>query len=81
MWGVPAVAQWVTNLTSIHEVSMTSFSGLRIWHCRELWCTWKRRLGSSVAVAAAALTQPLTQQHPYAAGMVLKRGKKKKSKM
>ena len=31
--------------------SLASLSGLRIWHCRELWCRSQMRLGSGVAVA------------------------------
>ena len=39
--GVPLVAQWLMNLTSIHEdvgSTLASFSGLRIWDCSELRC-------------------------------------------
>ena len=42
------------NLTSIHK-EMGSvpvpLSGLRIWHCLELWCRSQTQLGSGVAVA------------------------------
>ena len=31
--------------------SLASLSGLRILHCRELWCRSQTRLGSRVAVA------------------------------
>ena len=34
--GIPVVAQWVTNLTNIHEDKgsfLASLSGLKIWHC------------------------------------------------
>ena len=48
--------------------SLASVSGLRIWHCSELW----RRL------AAATLIQPLTWEPPYAAGAALESKKKKK---
>ena len=30
--------------------SLALFSGLRIWHCHELWCGLQVRLGSCVAV-------------------------------
>uniref|UniRef100_A0A8W4FIM3 Zinc finger protein 446 n=1 Tax=Sus scrofa TaxID=9823 RepID=A0A8W4FIM3_PIG len=43
-----------TNPTRNHEVvvrSLASLSGLRIWHCHELWCRSQIRLGSHVAVA------------------------------
>ena len=33
--------------------SLASLSGLRIWHCRELWCKLQTRLESCVAVALA----------------------------
>ena len=52
--GVPVMAQWLTNPTRDHEVqvwSLASLSGLRIWHCHELWCRSKTQLGSQVAVA------------------------------
>ena len=48
------------TLTSIHEdtdsipVGFSSgFSGLRIWCCRDLWCTSQTWLGSVVAAAVA----------------------------
>ena len=37
-----------TNPTRDHEASLR---GLRIWHCRALWCRSQARLGSRVAVA------------------------------
>ena len=44
-----------TNLTSIHadtgSIPGLALSGLRIQHCRELWCRSQVRLGSHVAVA------------------------------
>ena len=33
--------------------SLASLSGLRIWHCGELWYRWQTQLGSCVAVAVA----------------------------
>ena len=33
--------------------SLALLSGLRIWHCHELWCRLQTRLGSCVAVAQA----------------------------
>ena len=53
-WGVPIVAQRVTNPTSIHEdVGSTSAFAheLRIGPCRELWCRSQTQLGSGIAVA------------------------------
>ena len=43
--------------------SLASLSGLRIWHCRELWHK----------SAAAAPIQPLAWELPYAAGVALKK--------
>ena len=37
-------------------------SGLKIWHCRELWCR----------LAAAALIRPPGWEPPYAVGVALK---------
>ena len=48
--------------------SLASLSGLRIQHCRELWCR----------PAAVALIRPLAWEPPYAAGVALKRQKKTK---
>ena len=33
--------------------SLASLSGLRIWHCRQLWCRSQMWLGSCVAVVVA----------------------------
>ena len=52
--GVPIVAQWLTNLTSIHMDTGSIpalLSGLRIHCCYELWCRLQTRLRSCVAVA------------------------------
>ena len=64
------MAQWVKNLTSIHEgcgFDPWPLSGLRIWCCSELRC---RR-------AAVAPIPLLAWDPPYAAGVALKRKKKK----
>ena len=50
--------------------SLASLSGLRIWHCRELWCR----------LTAVALIQPLAWEPPYAAGVALKRPRKEQKK-
>ena len=48
------MAQWIKNPSSIHEdvgLILASLSGLRIWHCLELWCRFQVQLGSYIAVA------------------------------
>ena len=43
-----------TNLTSIHEdggSTLASLSGLKIWHCHELWCRSQMWFESGIAVA------------------------------
>ena len=52
--------------------SLASLSGLRIWHCHDLWCRSQMWLGSGVVwlwrgLAAAALIEPLAWEPPYAA--------------
>ena len=71
----------VTNLTNIHEdtvQSLAPLSGLRIWHCCELWCS--SRHGSDLALlwlwsgpAAAALIRSLAWEIPCAEGAALKK--------
>ena len=62
--------------------SLASLDGLRIQHCRELWCRSQTWLGSQIAVAAhrpeaAAPVQPLAWELPCAIGAALKKKKKK----
>ena len=40
------------NLTSIHE-DAGWIPGLKIQHCRELWCRLQMQIGSGIAVAVA----------------------------
>ena len=71
------MAQWLTNLTSIHEVpSVALLSGLRIRCCPELWCRLQMQLTSCIAVAVAlsattAPIRPLAWEPPYGVGEAL----------
>ena len=52
--GVSIVAQWLTKPTRNYEMrvrSLALLSRLKIWRCRELWCSLHSWLGSGVAVA------------------------------
>ena len=62
--------------------SLASLSGLKIWHCHELWY---HKHGSDPMLlwlwckpAAVAPIRPLPWELPYAAGLALKKAKKKK---
>ena len=86
--GVPVMAQWSTNPTRNHEVSvqtLASLSGLRIWGCYELWCS--HRCGSDPVLlwlwrrlVPTAPIRPLTWESPYAVGVALKKAKRQKKK-
>ena len=55
------MSQWLMNFISIHEdrvQSLVLLSGLRSWHCGELWCRSPMWLGSCVAVAVASSYSP-----------------------
>ena len=65
--------------------SLALFSGLRIRHCHELWCRSQTGLDPALLQlwcrpAAAAPTQPLAWEPPYAAHVALKRKNKTKQK-
>ena len=60
-------------------------SGIRIWHCRELWLGHKMWLRLCIAVIvakarAAAPIPPIAQELPYAAPAALKKEEEKKKK-
>ena len=82
--GVPVVAQWLANLTRIHEnvgLILALLSGLKIWCCHELWCMSQMQLGSGVAVAvvqASGQNSDLTAS--LGTSMCHGRGPKKKTK-
>ena len=54
--GVPIVAQQkriqLGTMRLLRSLRfLASLSGLRLWHCRELWCKSQTQLGSCIAVA------------------------------
>ena len=54
--GVPVMAQWKRislGTMRLWVQSLALLSGLRIWHCHELWCSLQMRLRSGVAMALA----------------------------
>ena len=54
--GVPIVAQQKhirLGTVRLQVPSLASLRALRIQRCRELWCRWKSKLGSGIAVAVA----------------------------
>ena len=80
--GVPVVVQWKQiplGSMRMWVLSLAALSGLRVWHCRELWC--RSQMSSDLVslwcrLAAAAPVQPLPWDPPYATGVALKSSKK-----
>ena len=72
-WGVPVVAQWLTNLTRNHEVTGW-IPGLAQWVkdlvLLWLWCR----------LVATAPIRLLAWEPPYAAGVALEKAKRQKDK-
>ena len=67
------------NLTSIHEdagLIPGSLSGLRIWHCHELWCRLQIWLWLWHRLAVTAPIRPLACELLYATGVTLERERK-----
>ena len=86
-FGVPVVAQWLTNLTRnmmLWVQSLALLSGLGIQLA--VSCGVGRRCSSDPTLlwlwcrpAATAPIRPLAREPPYATGAALKKTKKKKS--
>ena len=78
--GVPIVAQQKQirlGTMRLQVQSLALISGLRIWHCHELWCRSQTQLSSSMAAAVAPLG-PLAWEPPYATDAAVKRKKAQK---
>ena len=70
------VTTWLVSMR-IQVRPLASLSGLRIWHCHELWYRSQMWLGSTLLwlwyrPAGAALIRPLAWEIPYAPGLALK---------
>ena len=76
------------NLTRNHEVVglIPGLSGLRVWHCHELWCRSQTWLRADLVLlwlwhrpAAVDLIQLLAWEPPYGVGAALKKKIKQKN--
>ena len=75
MWLSELGTQLVSMRTRVR--SLASLSGLRIWHCCELWCRLKTWLGSCITVAvvqagSCSSNATLVWELPSAMGVALK---------
>ena len=77
---MPIVAQWLTNLRTMRLPiwSLASLSGLRIQHCRVLWCRLQTWLGSDPELLWLWHRQTPSWEPPYAAGTALEKAKRQK---
>ena len=48
----------------IEAQSLALISGLRIQHCRELWCRWQTRFGFHIAVAVVQISSYSSDSTP-----------------
>ena len=81
--GVFSVAQWKQiRLVSVRMGirSLALLSGLRIRHCRELWCRVQTGLRSAVAVAVAQASSYCPDLTPSLGTSICHRGRGKKEK-
>ena len=82
-FGVPVVAQrkriWLGTMR-LGVWSQASLSGLRIWHCRELWYRLQTQVRSGVAVAVAVASSYSSDLTPSMGTSICRRCSPKKAK-
>ena len=80
---VPVVAQWKwiqLGTMRLQVRCLAPLSGLRIWHCCELWCRVQMWLWLWCRLAAVALMRPLAWEPPYTVAAALKKQKQQQKK-